>query len=326
MGSRQRRYSRGGGPRPGCGEPSCPWSDRCPPDTDFVRLGDRLSACRGPRGPRPEPRGPDHETTGVSPGQGATARRADAGPGIDQRAGIVSAGGEHSRPPRGRHCPGGTSYPGSRPSRPPRLASFRRACAASLPPVWQITSAAPNSGLFQAAAEAGRTRRRQPRPAAAGPPAAGAGQRLVTGAAQAILQLEGRGQFGPYALVLGHGLFLIAETPDPSSLVLPQDRIIPFLGGGSLLRSSALQDVRSRAIKWWPLAGAAGRARRGHRTFRLQFLPRHRSNRRSSSAVRARRNEEEVRCIPDRGSKGTAGPQVSPRKRRLKSAAARWSR
>jgi hypothetical protein len=54
--------------------------------------------------------------------------------------------------------------------------------------------------------------------------------------------LEGRGQFGPFATVLGQGLFAVAQTPDPGSLVLPQDRIIPFLGGGPLLRSSTLDD------------------------------------------------------------------------------------
>jgi uncharacterized linocin/CFP29 family protein len=56
----------------------------------------------------------------------------------------------------------------------------------------------------------------------------------------AIGALEANGHFGPFAVVLGQGLFLIAQTPDPGSLVLPQDRIIPFLGGGSLLRSSTL--------------------------------------------------------------------------------------
>ena len=57
----------------------------------------------------------------------------------------------------------------------------------------------------------------------------------------AIGQLEGHGHFGPFAAVLGQGLFLVAQTPNPAgSLVLPQDRIIPFLGGGSLLRSSTL--------------------------------------------------------------------------------------
>ena len=117
---------------------------------------------------------------------------------------------------------------------PPRV-------AATLPPVWQITSAEPNDGLYAAAAQAGQFVGVNPSPP-------GRGQRLVAGVAQAILQLETRGQFGPYALVLGPGLFLIAETPDLSSLVLPQDRIIPFLGGGSLLRSSALRPFEGAVV------------------------------------------------------------------------------
>ena len=32
----------------------------------------------------------------------------------------------------------------------------------------------------------------------------------------------------------------MAQTPDVGSLVMPQDRIIPFLGGGPLVRSSTL--------------------------------------------------------------------------------------
>ncbi len=43
-------------------------------------------------------------------------------------------------------------------------------------------------------------------------------------------------------MVLGQQLFLVAQTPDSQSLVLPQDRIIPFLGGGPLLRSSTLDE------------------------------------------------------------------------------------
>ena len=57
---------------------------------------------------------------------------------------------------------------------------------------------------------------------------------------EAVGRLEANGHFGPFAAVLGQGLFLIAQTPDLGSLVLPQDRIVPFLSGGSLLRSSTL--------------------------------------------------------------------------------------
>jgi uncharacterized linocin/CFP29 family protein len=63
---------------------------------------------------------------------------------------------------------------------------------------------------------------------------------LVRAVSLAIGHLEGNGRFGPFALVLDNYLFAIAQTPDPATPVLPQDRIIPFLGGGSLLRSSTL--------------------------------------------------------------------------------------
>jgi uncharacterized linocin/CFP29 family protein len=70
-------------------------------------------------------------------------------------------------------------------------------------------------------------------------PPFGRDTRLVRGIAEAIGRLEAGGHLGPFAVVLDRELFLIAETPSPS-LVLPQDRIIPFLGGGPLLRSSTL--------------------------------------------------------------------------------------
>jgi uncharacterized linocin/CFP29 family protein len=62
---------------------------------------------------------------------------------------------------------------------------------------------------------------------------------LVEGIAEAIGRLEATGHFGPFAVVLDQQLFLIAQSPAPT-LVLPQDRITPFLGGGPLLRSSTL--------------------------------------------------------------------------------------
>jgi uncharacterized linocin/CFP29 family protein len=74
--------------------------------------------------------------------------------------------------------------------------------------------------------------------------------RLVRGIAQAIGLLEAQGQFGPFAVVLDQALFLVAQTPT-GALVLPQDRILPFLGGGPLLRSSTLDvapGVRSGVV------------------------------------------------------------------------------
>jgi uncharacterized linocin/CFP29 family protein len=66
------------------------------------------------------------------------------------------------------------------------------------------------------------------------------GAGLVTAVSAAIGLLEGHGHFGPFAAVLGQRLFSAVQDPSPGSLVLPQDRIIPFLNGGSLLRSSTL--------------------------------------------------------------------------------------
>jgi uncharacterized linocin/CFP29 family protein len=74
-----------------------------------------------------------------------------------------------------------------------------------------------------------------------------AGQNLVEAISKAIGELEGHGHFGPFAVVLGQGLFLVAQTPDQNGYVLPQDRIIPFLGSGSLLRSSTLDEYNGHS-------------------------------------------------------------------------------
>jgi uncharacterized linocin/CFP29 family protein len=68
------------------------------------------------------------------------------------------------------------------------------------------------------------------------------GRSLVARVSESIGNLEGQGHFSPFAVVLGPQMFLVAQTPDPNSLVLPQDRITPFLGGGSLYRSSTLPE------------------------------------------------------------------------------------
>jgi uncharacterized linocin/CFP29 family protein len=67
----------------------------------------------------------------------------------------------------------------------------------------------------------------------------GTGDDLVEKVSETIGELEKTGHFGPFTVVLGQKLFSIAQKPE-ASLALPQDRIIPFLGGGSLLRSSTL--------------------------------------------------------------------------------------
>jgi uncharacterized linocin/CFP29 family protein len=96
-----------------------------------------------------------------------------------------------------------------------------------LPKVWNVLGGGTSRGLLSA----------DKRPRVDVSPD---GASLVAGVSKAIGELEGNGQFGPFALVLGQNLFVAAQTPDASSLVLPQDRIIPFLGGGPLLRSSTL--------------------------------------------------------------------------------------
>jgi uncharacterized linocin/CFP29 family protein len=105
--------------------------------------------------------------------------------------------------------------------------------------VWEITGGERSRGLW--------TNPLLPPPSPqvdiAARPFAHADTRLVRGIAQAIGLLEAQGQFGPFAVVLDQALFLVAQTPT-AALVLPQDRILPFLGGGPLLRSSTLNVAR----------------------------------------------------------------------------------
>jgi uncharacterized linocin/CFP29 family protein len=111
----------------------------------------------------------------------------------------------------------------------------------TLPPkVYDILCEEPSDGLWSVAG----TVSRQPVPTTKGVPD---GHRLVDSVAASILKLEESGHFGPFSVVLGHGLFHAAVTP-AVSLVLPQDRIIPFLGGGSLLRSSALDPKKGVVV------------------------------------------------------------------------------
>jgi uncharacterized linocin/CFP29 family protein len=73
-----------------------------------------------------------------------------------------------------------------------------------------------------------------------GPPVTD-GDSLVVAVANAIGHLETAGYFGPFAVVLAQDLFVIAQQPDPSHpQVTPQAQILPLLGGGPLLRCSAI--------------------------------------------------------------------------------------
>jgi uncharacterized linocin/CFP29 family protein len=102
-----------------------------------------------------------------------------------------------------------------------------------LPRIWEILGGQENVGLL-GPHTAG------PEPRAIELDRTHDGQNLVQAVSGAIGDLESTGHFGPFAVVLDQEFFLIAQTPEKDSLVLPQDRIIPFLGGGSLLRSSTL--------------------------------------------------------------------------------------
>ena len=67
------------------------------------------------------------------------------------------------------------------------------------------------------------------------------GQAIVLAVVNAIGELEGRLHPAPFASVMGNKLFDEAHNPDKSSLVLPADRITPFLKGGPLLRSAKME-------------------------------------------------------------------------------------
>ena len=103
-----------------------------------------------------------------------------------------------------------------------------------LPLIWEIRGGQAWDGLL-APRGSSTVHVRVPPPAAARP----FGDCLVDAVSDAIGTLEREGHFGPFAVVLDQEFFLEAQTPN-GFLVLPQDRIIPFLGGGPLLRSSML--------------------------------------------------------------------------------------
>jgi uncharacterized linocin/CFP29 family protein len=79
------------------------------------------------------------------------------------------------------------------------------------------------------------------------------GAPLVNSFVEAIQNLESRGHYGPFACVLGQSLYLAAHTPNTGSMVLPADRITPFLGG-PLLRSSTIPNDRGVIVS---LSGSA---------------------------------------------------------------------
>lgn len=65
------------------------------------------------------------------------------------------------------------------------------------------------------------------------------GQEVFEAVVDAIQNLEGQGHHGPFACVMGDGLFAAVTRPVAQSMVLPRDSIIPFLDA-PLLRSSSV--------------------------------------------------------------------------------------
>jgi len=111
--------------------------------------------------------------------------------------------------------------------------------AIDLPPIWEILGGQKCGGLLGDAKETVHVNGDSP---------SAVGEALVGKVSDSIGRLEAQGHFGPFAVVLGQALFTAAQTPKEDSLVLPQDRIIPFLGGGSLLRSSTLPNHRGVVV------------------------------------------------------------------------------
>jgi uncharacterized linocin/CFP29 family protein len=108
------------------------------------------------------------------------------------------------------------------------------------PYIWQVHGGQESPGLFRGAAD------QEPVGYVIGP--TGPDYDLVTAVSSAIGRLERNGYFGPFAVVLGQRFFLSVQTPS-IALVLPQDRIIPFLGGGPLLRSTTLRSESEEGIE-----------------------------------------------------------------------------
>ena len=109
---------------------------------------------------------------------------------------------------------------------------------AKLPEIWEILNGEVSEGIVGPPHPTGSLAIAvgEPRPSFRG-----AGALLVRAISGAVGQLETNGQYGPFTLVLGNDFFTAVQTPDPASLMLPKDRITPFLGsGGAILRSSIL--------------------------------------------------------------------------------------
>jgi hypothetical protein len=104
------------------------------------------------------------------------------------------------------------------------------------------------------------------------------GEALVSDVSKAVGDLEEKYHPGPFACVLDHVYFTAAQTPNPNSLVLPQDRILPFLGGGRQQRPLLLgrqatpsdQDKMAGSLRDQPVRSLRGESgeQSGRRLFK----------------------------------------------------------
>jgi uncharacterized linocin/CFP29 family protein len=104
-----------------------------------------------------------------------------------------------------------------------------------IPGVYRVTGEGNLSGLFLGPVPGGRIAPPYPPPAA---PVIADGNDVVNQIIAAINELDRNGQLGPYACLLSHHLFALVCTPT-DNLVMPRDRILPFLQG-PLLRCSQI--------------------------------------------------------------------------------------
>jgi uncharacterized linocin/CFP29 family protein len=80
-------------------------------------------------------------------------------------------------------------------------------------------------------------------------PPVGDGDDLVAAVTDAVGKLESKGHFGPFAVALGQDFFGWAQLPNPEHpQVTPQQQIVPLLGGGSLVRCSAIPHNRGVVV------------------------------------------------------------------------------
>jgi uncharacterized linocin/CFP29 family protein len=106
--------------------------------------------------------------------------------------------------------------------------------ATGLPDIWEVLGGQECRGLLPPHDGP------EPEPMPGGALPHDTGEKLVGEISRQIGDLEANGHFGPFAVALDHQYFTAVQTPNKNSLVLPQDRILPFLGGGPLVRSSTL--------------------------------------------------------------------------------------